>query len=65
MDKIDPKLTAAKVYPIDRLPETYDKAEEYPDPELQPMDFFTKVCGAVCGVAIAGITVVALMYMAW
>lgn len=60
MEKIDPKLTAAKVYPIDRLPETYDKAEEYPDPELQPMDFFSKMVAGVFAGAVMIIMIICL-----
>lgn len=60
-NKIDPKLTAAKVYPIDRLPEVYDKEEDYPDPELQPLDFYTKVMAALCAGGALLIIVVCLL----
>lgn len=46
MDKIDPKLTAAKVYPIDRLQEEFDEqayGEAMPDPALMPKDFFQQL----------------------
>lgn len=61
MDKIDPKLTAAKVYPIDRLPEHYDEEEDYPDPQMQPMDFFDKMMAGVCAAGALILIIVCLV----
>lgn len=60
MDKIDPKLTAAKVYPIDRLQEEYDE-EDYPDPQMQPMDFFDKMMAGVCAAGALILIIVCLV----
>jgi hypothetical protein len=52
-NKIDPKLTAAKVYPIDQIAESYDE-EAYPEgePEINPMSFYERVAGVVAGAAV-------------
>lgn len=64
-EKLDPKLTAAKVYPIDAIREEYDE-EAYDgmmaSPEINPMDIYEKVAGVVAGAAIFACLVYAFFH---
>lgn len=62
-EKLDPKLTAAKVYPIDPIREVYEE-EAYPDadPQLDPMTTYERVLGLVLGAAAFGIIVVCIFH---
>ena len=57
MSNVDPKLTAKKVYPIDRVHEEYDEpsyGEAMPDPTLMPKDFFQQLAVGCCtGIAFS------------
>lgn len=58
--KIDPKITAAKVYPIDQVREALDE-EIYDggtDPQMEPMSFYEHVIGLCCaGIAFSIVAV--------
>lgn len=64
MSKVDPKITAPKVVPIDRVMEQYDEqayGDAMPDPEMYPLDFYEKVTACVCAAAALMIIVVLLV----
>lgn len=66
MDKIDPKLTAAKVYPIDRIREEYDEPDEptasIADPVYLPRDFMIDICGLGFAIAVVVVTIKLLFH---
>lgn len=64
MNKVDPKITAPKVVPIDRVMEQYDEqayGDPMPDPALMPKDFFQQLLVGLGTGLMFGVLIICLL----